>query len=137
MTNCPKGYYWNGEKCQKSITIKRNKGIYGKGFLSEPKSEQHAKIRKEDKIEGNALVDKQMAALNAFSRNTYNKKITQENLKYAEMQPKRDISKSLEKHNVYNVQDPRCPNGQIWVHGYTDRYGKVVKSHCRKEKKRK
>ena len=50
MSNCPEGYYWDGSRCRKSITIKR-RGIYGKGFESEPQTEQYAKIRKEARIE--------------------------------------------------------------------------------------
>ena len=117
--NCPKGYYWNGKKCQKSITIKR-KGIYGKGFLSEPQSEQYAKIRKEERIESPILVEKQMSALNAFQ---HGKGSAHKDLEYAKKEAQ--------------FQDPRCSDGEIWVHGYTDRYGKVVRPHCRKEKRRK
>ena len=96
----------------------KRKGIYGKGFLSEPQSEQFAKIRKEERIEGPILVEKQMSALNAFQHG------------------KGPAHKDLEFANrKYN--DPRCPTGEIWVHGYTDRYGKVVKGHCRREKERK
>ena len=116
--NCPKGYYWNGKKCQKSITIKR-KGIYGKGFLSESQSEQYAKIRKEERIESPILVEKQMLALNAFQHDNGS---VHKDLEYA----KKEVQ----------FQDPRCSDGEIWVHGYTDRYGKVVRAHCRKEKRR-
>jgi len=122
--NCPKGYYWNGTECKKSITLKR-KGIYGKGFLSEPQSQQYAKIRKEERIETPDLVEKQMAALNSFQ---HGKGSAHRDLEYAEKLK----NKSKEK---YNISDPRCPEGYVWVHGYTDRYGKVIRSHCRKEKR--
>ena len=117
--NCPKGYYWDGSKCRKSITMKR-KGIYGKGFLSEPQSEQYAKIRKEDRIENPILVEKQMSALNAFQ---HGKGPAHKDLEYAEKQ-------------AHKYNDPRCIDGEIWIHGYTDRYGKVVKGHCRRERRR-
>ncbi len=120
MSTCPKGYYWNGKKCQKSITMKR-KGIYGKGFLSESQSEQFKKIRQEDKVEGPVLVEKQMSALNAFQ---HGKGPAHKDLEYAEK----------EAHRIRS-NDPRCSDGELWVHGYTDRYGKVVKGHCRKERK--
>ena len=54
---CPRGYYEKDGRCVKSITIKR-KGIYGKGFLSEPQSEQYSKIRKEESKEGPNTVER-------------------------------------------------------------------------------
>lgn len=62
------------------IRIKR-KGIYGKGFLSEPRSEQEASIRREERREGSAKVDEQMSALNSFN---HGKGDANEDLRYAE-----------------------------------------------------
>ena len=43
----------------------------------------------------------------------------------------------VEKY-VYSIPSyPRCPDGEIWVTGYTDMYGRMVRPHCRKSKKRK
>lgn len=122
MAGCPKGYYWDGEKCRKSITIRR-KGIYGKGFLSEPQSQQYAKIREEEKKENPITVERQMAALNAVSHGK-TKGIAHKDLEYA---------KKLT--NSHPQGDPRCPEGYVWVRGFKDHYGRIVKSHCRKEKK--
>ena len=117
MANCPKGYYWDGERCRKSIRMRR-KGVYGKGFLSEPRKEQEAKIRKEEKIEGPVEVERQMSALNAFS---HGKGDAHKDLKYAER---------------IAHQDPRCPVGQVYVHGTRDRNGRWIPAHCRKVRRK-
>ena len=116
---CPKGYYEKDGKCVKSIRIKRQ-GIYGRGFLSEPQSQQYAKIRKEERIEGSNLVEKQMAALNAFS---HGKGSAHKDLEYAEKLGKSEREESGIDHG--------CPEGYEWVSSYI-RDGHRVEGHCRK-----
>lgn len=117
--NCPKGYYEKDGRCVKSITIKRH-GIYGKGFLYEPQPEQYSKIRKEERIEGPNLVEKQMGALNAFSHNSGS---AHKDLKYAEKIGKVNRMKRGKEHD--------CPEGYEWVSGHNRKGHKVV-GHCRK-----
>ena len=118
MSSCPKGYYWDGTRCSKSIRIKKE-GIYGKGFLSEPRKEQEAKIRKEIKKEGPIEVERQMAALNAFQHGTGS---AHKDLEYAKK----------EAHSRVAFQDPRCPDGYEYVQGHVEKTGKYVKPFCRK-----
>lgn len=69
-----------------NIRIKR-KGIYGKGFLSESRQQQQAKIRQEENKLGPATVDEEMAALNSFTYRDSNEAIRRNaelDLKYAE-----------------------------------------------------
>ena len=119
--DCPKGYYEKDGRCVKSITIKR-KGIYGKGFLSEPQSEQYSKIRKEEKIENPDLVEKQMGALNAFS---HSQGSAHKDLLYSEKIGKNKRLDNGEKHN--------CLSGYEWISPH-QRMGHKVKGHCRKVK---
>jgi len=119
---CPKGYYEKDGRCVKSISIKR-KGIYGKGFLSEPQSEQYAKIRKEEKIEGSATVERQMAALNAFS---HDKGSAHKDLEYAKKIGQEERYRKGREHG--------CPEGYEWVSPH-ERSGRRVSGHCRKVKK--
>ena len=119
--DCPKGYYEKDGRCVKSITIKR-KGIYGKGFLSEPQSEQYSKIRKEEKIENPDLVEKQMGALNAFS---HSQGSAHKDLLYSEKIGKNKRLNDGKSHN--------CPSGYEWILPYK-RMGYQVKGHCRKIK---
>ena len=120
--DCPEGYYEKDGRCVKSIRIKR-KGIYGRGFLSEPQSQQYKKIRKEEKIESPDLVEKQMGALNAFN---HDKGSAHKDLLYAEKIGKDQRLKSGLYHN--------CPEGYEWVSPHKRR-GHKVKGHCRKVKK--
>ena len=101
---CPEGYYERNGKCVKSITIKR-KGIYGKGFLSEPQSEQYSKIRKEERKENPNTVEKQMAALNAFN---HGEGSAHKDLKYAEKIGK---EKRMNKGSEHS-----CPEGHFIFH---------------------
>ena len=119
---CPKGYYEKNGRCVKSITIKR-KGIYGKGFLSEPQSEQYSKIRREESKEGPTTVERQMAALNAFS---HGKGSAHRDLEYAEKIGKDKRMKRGSEHG--------CPEGYEWV-SHHKRRGHEVRGHCRKVKK--
>ena len=32
------------------------------------------------------------------------------------------------------THDPRCGPGEVYVHGFTDAYGRYVRPHCRKNK---
>ena len=120
--NCPKGYYEKDGRCVKSITIKR-KGIYGKGFLSEPQSEQYSKIRKEESKEGPNTVERQMAALNAFS---HGKGSAHRDLEYAKKVGK---EKRLSRGSEHG-----CPEGYEWVSPHKRR-GHEVSGHCRRVKK--
>jgi hypothetical protein len=122
MSICPEGYYWNGKRCQKKIVIKEQ-GIYGKGFLSEPRSEQEAKIRKESRIEGSVEAEKQMAALNAFS---HNKGSAHKDMEYAKKMGMDKRLKSGKEHN--------CPEGYEWVSSHSRRTGYRVNGYCRKVK---
>ena len=119
---CPKGYYEKDGRCVKSITIKR-KGIYGKGFLSEPQSEQYSKIRKEESREGPNTVEKQMAALNAFS---HGKGSAHRDLEYAK--------KVGENKRMKRGSEHGCPEGYEWVSSHKRR-GHDVRGHCRRVKK--
>ena len=103
----------------KSITIKR-KGIYGKGFLSEPQAEQYSKIRREERKEGPNTVEKQMAALNAFS---HGKGPARRDLEYAKKVGK---EKRLNRGSEHG-----CPEGHEWVSSHKRR-GHEVRGHCRK-----
>ena len=117
--NCPKGYYEKDGHCVKGITIKR-KGIYGKGFLSEPQSEQYSKIRKEEKKEGYNTVEKQMLALNAFQ---HGRGSAHKDMEYAKRMGRDKRLKSGREHN--------CPEGHEWVssHWFIDIYI-VSRTHC-------
>lgn len=122
---CPEGYYERNGKCVKSITIKR-KGIYGKGFLSEPQSEQYSKIRKEERKENPNTVEKQMAALNAFN---HGEGSAHKDLQYAEKIGK---EKRMNKGSEHG-----CPEGYEWVSAHYKRqtgtsHKKFVKGHCRR-----
>ena len=119
--DCPKGYYEKDGRCVKGIIIKRH-GIYGKGFLSEPQSQQYSKIRKEEKIENPNLVEKQMSALNAFNHSTGS---AHKDLLYAE--------KIGKKQRMQNGRDHKCPSGFEWVSPHK-RMGYHVKGHCRRVK---
>lgn len=119
--SCPKGYYKKDGRCVKGIVIKRH-GIYGKGFLSEPQSEQYSKIRKEEKIENPDLVEKQMGALNAFN---HNQGSAHKDLLYSEKIGKNKRLDNGKNHN--------CPSGYEWVSQHK-RMGYQVKGHCRKIK---
>lgn len=132
--SCPKGYYWDGSKCKKSITIKK-KGIYGKGFLSEPRSEQEAKIRKEAKIEGPVTVEKQMAALNAFS---HNKGEAHKDLEYAEkIVHQQPGAMGLEAYKKKYYGDHLiCGPGEHLVRGFERKNKTFVNPHCIKNPKR-
>lgn len=61
---CPKGYYWDGERCRKSISAKR-KGIYPPHFTRLPQDEQYKAIESEMKKEGGPTVVRQMSFLNS------------------------------------------------------------------------
>ena len=127
--NCPKGYYEKNGRCVKSITIKR-KGIYGKGFLSESRSEQEAKIRKEARIEGPVTVEKQMAALNAFSHGKGN---AHKDLVYAEK-----IAHEKPELGHHGINAP-CPSGSYYVGTHYKKVnGKTVtvQSHCARNPRR-
>ena len=117
--NCPKGYYKKNGKCVKGIVIKR-KGIYGKGFLSEPQSEQYSKIRKEESKEGPTTVEEQMAALNAFRHGHGS---AHKDLEYAK---KIGREKRLSKGSEHG-----CPEGYEWVSSHK-RNGHRIRGHCRK-----
>ena len=123
--NCPKGYYEKDGRCMKSIVIKR-KGIYGKGFLSEPQSEQYSKIRKEEKIEGPTLVERQMAALNAFN---HGQGPAHKDLEYAK--------KVGKKKRLNEGSEHGCLEGYEWVSPHYRRktgtaHKQYVIGHCRK-----
>ena len=125
---CPRGYYEKDGRCVKSITIKR-KGIYGKGFLSEPQSEQYSKIRKEESEEGPNTVERQMAALNAFS---HGKGSAHRDLEYAEKIGK---EKRLSRGSEHG-----CPEGYEWVSPHYRRktgtaHKQHVNGHCRRVRK--
>ena len=127
--SCPKGYYWDGSRCRKSITIKR-KGIYGKGFLSEPRSEQEAKIRKEARMEGPITTERQMAALNAFS---HNKGSAHKDLEYANkiaMQSGEE-GKSSRYEGYTKIQCEEA--GGIWVKAHRKTRGIRVTGYCRRK----
>jgi hypothetical protein len=116
---CPKGYYEKDGRCVKSITIKR-KGIYGKGFLSEPQSEQYSKIRKEESREGSTTVERQMGALNAFQHGHGS---AHNDLEYAK---KIGREKRLSRGSEHG-----CPEGYEWVSPHK-RNGHEIRGHCRK-----
>ena len=127
--NCPKGYYEKDGRCVKSISIKR-KGIYGKGFLSEPQSEQYSKIRKEERKEGSVTVERQMAALNAFS---HGEGSAHKDLEYAK---KIGSEERLRKGSEHG-----CPEGYEWVSAHYRRKSGTthkarVEGHCRKVRRR-
>ena len=127
--SCPKGYYWDGSRCRKSITIKR-KGIYGKGFLSEPRSEQESKIRKEARMEGPITTERQMAALNAFS---HNKGSAHKDLEYANkiaMQSGEE-GKSSRYEGYTKIQCEEA--GGIWVKAHRKTRGIRVTGYCRRK----
>lgn len=78
-------YYRNGKKLP-SIRIKRP-GLYGKDFMSKPRSVRFAKIRQMEKKEGPKLVHEQMAAMRAFTYRDPNARIRRDglqDLKYSE-----------------------------------------------------
>lgn len=128
MLNCPEGYYWDGSRCRKSITIKR-RGIYGKGFESEPQTEQYAKIRKEARIEGPITTERQMAALNAFA---HNKGSAHKDLEYA----KKIARKSGEEgrpHKYEGYTKIQCEEaGGIWIKAHRKTRGIRVSGYCRR-----
>ena len=33
-----------------------------------------------------------------------------------------------------DTHDPRCGEGEVYVHAYTDRYGRFIPAHCRRNK---
>ena len=117
--SCPKGYYEKDGRCVKGIVIKRH-GIYGTGFLSRPQSQQYSKIRKEEKIEGSNLVEKQMSALNAFNHSTGS---AHKDLLYAE---------KIEHSKQNQLSNKDCPSGYIYVSPYK-RNGRLIKAHCRRQ----
>ncbi len=123
---CPKGYYEKNGRCVKSITIKR-KGIYGKGFLSEPQSEQYSKIRREESREGSTTVERQMAALNAFS---HGRGSAHKDLEYAK---KTGSEKRIEKGREHG-----CPEGYHFVRRhYRNSSGNKtpISGHCVKDRR--
>ena len=127
--SCPKGYYEKNGRCVKSITIKR-KGIYGKGFLSEPQSEQYSKIRREEKIEGPTTVERQMAALNAFQHNHGS---AHKDLEYA-----KKIAHEKPELGHHGINAP-CPSGSYYVGTHYKKVnGKTVtvQSHCARNPRR-
>ena len=118
---CPEGYYEKNGRCVKSIRMKR-KGIYGKGFLSEPQSEQYSKIRKEEQKENPNTVEQQMAALNAFQ---HGKGSAHKDLEYAK---KIGREKRIERGKEHG-----CPEGYVWISSHR-RNGHDIMGHCRKMK---
>lgn len=128
MSSCPKGYYWDGSRCRKSITIKR-KGIYGKGFLSEPRSEQESKIREEAKIEGAVKAERQMAALNAFAHNKGN---AHKDLEYAKKLAREsgEEGRPPEFEGMSRIQCEEA--GGIWIKAHDKYRGIHVKGYCRR-----
>ena len=118
---CPEGYYEKNGRCVKSIRMKR-KGIYGKGFLSEPQSEQYSKIRKEEQKENPNTVERQMAALNAFQ---HGKGSAHKDLEY---------SKKIGRENrIERGKEHGCPEGYVWISSHR-RNGHDIIGHCRKVK---
>lgn len=130
MTNCGKGMYYDEKtgKCRKSIQIKRH-GIYGKGFESEPQSEQFAKIDKEEKIEGPVTVEHQMAALNSFS---HGQGPAHKDFEYAV---------KLDHEAGHGKEDEKdeslvCPEGYHKVRGYHKGFQGYIAEHCAKNPRR-
>lgn len=141
---CPDGFYRdrNTGTCKKSIQTKR-KDVYGQGFLSEPQSEQYAKIRQEEKVESPELVDEQMAALNSWtSRDPKNHPAAHEDLEYAEsLNPGRNEDPNAMKkeapffggHKGGDKEMPgSCGPGEEFVEGYKKADGTEVAGYCRK-----
>jgi hypothetical protein len=118
MPVCPPGYYWTGKTCKKSIELKRE-NVYGKGFLSEPQTQQYKKIKKEAKIEGPVEVEHQMSALNAFS---HNKGSAHKDLEFAE---------KIAHEEGHGRQD-LCSPGHHKVKGFWSKHG-YVRPHCAKD----
>ncbi|MHB8559601.1 MAG: hypothetical protein ACYDAP_00320 [Thermoplasmataceae archaeon] len=126
--SCPKGYYWDGSRCRKSITIKR-RGIYGKGFESEPQTEQYAKIRKEARIEGAVKTERQMAALNAFA---HNKGSAHKDLEYAKKIARKsgEEGRPPEFEGYTRIQCEEA--GGIWIKAHRKTRGIRVSGYCRR-----
>lgn len=131
---CPKGYYRDSSgECRKSIAIRRE-GVYGEGFLSEPESQQHARIREEERREGPDTVERQMAALNSFQ---HGRGPAHEDLEYAESLNPNHRGEARRKGHAMQGGDRmagRCRPGEEWVDSYYKDDGTHVDGYCREKR---
>ncbi len=133
---CPEGLYRDRKtgECRRSIEAGR-KGTYGEGFLSEPQSEQFARIRREEGKETPQKVDEQMSALNAFQHSTAHHEAAERDLRYAESlnQERKDPPAGRPAMAGGERMAGRCGPGEEYVAPYDKDDGTHVEGHCRKK----
>ena len=133
VDRCPEGEYWDeqAERCKKSIVVKR-KGVYGKGFLSEPQEQQFARIDEVEKEESPAEVHEQLSAMHSFvSHDPKYAQAAERDLKYSETKDPTESGLNQVKGGEKNMSG-RCGPGEIWVEGYAKSDGTRVVGYCRR-----